>query len=420
MTQKKKRTKNKKFVQFHQSYIKNDEIKEVVDTLKSGWITTGPRTKKFEEDFKNYIGCRHAIGLNSCTAGLHLSLASLNLGEGDEVITSPITFPATANVIIHQRATPVFVDIEMDTLNMDVNKIEEKITPRTKAIMPVHFAGHPCDMERIMDIAKRHKLHVIEDAAHAIESEYNRKKIGNIGDFTSFSFYATKNITTGEGGMLTTNNDELADKARMMSLHGISRDAWKRYGKEGYHHWELYYPGFKYNMFDIQAAIGIHQLEKIEDFLKRRKKYVDMYNESFKDIHEIAPLKTMGKIKHAHHLYVIIIKTEELTANRDEIMNEIQSNGVGVGVHFRALHLQPYYQNIHHREHREHEELQKNLNVFSAVFATSAVKFERGMFPVAEYVSDRVISLPLYPKMKVSDVKYVIKIVKEVINRFRK
>ena len=221
--------KNKKSVQFHQSYIQHGEIKEVVDTLKSGWITTGPRTKRFEEDFKEYIGCKHAIGLNSCTAGLHLSLAALNIGEGDEVITTPITFPATANVIIHQKATPVFVDVKMDTLNIDVSKIEKKITPKTKAIMPVHFAGHPCDMGKIMDIAKRHKLSVIEDAAHAIESKYNGKKIGNIGDFTSFSFYATKNITTGEGGMLTTNNDELAEKARMLSLHGISKDAWKRY-----------------------------------------------------------------------------------------------------------------------------------------------------------------------------------------------
>lgn len=396
MQLKKKKVKNKRFVQFHQSYIQQSEIKEVVDTLKSGWITTGPRTKRFEEEFKKYIGCRHAIGLNSCTAGLHLSLAALNIGEGDEVITSPITFPATANVIIHQKATPVFVDVEMDTLNIDVNKIEEKITPKTKAIMPVHFAGYPCDMGKIMDIAKRHKLSVIEDAAHAIESECNGKKIGNIGDFTSFSFYATKNITTGEGGMLTTNNDELAEKARMMSLHGISKDAWKRYGKEGYQHWELFYPGFKYNMFDIQAAIGIHQLKKVDSFLERRKKYVNIYNEAFEDIPEIVPLKVKGNIKHAHHLYVIIIKTEELDADRDTIMREIQNNGVGVGVHFRTLHLQPYYQTLNSELYR------------------------RGMFPVAEYVSERVISLPLYPKMNVSDARYVINIVKNTIAKFRK
>jgi len=388
----------KKFIQFHQSYIQQAEIKEVIDTLESGWITTGPRTKRFEEDFRKYIGCKHAVGLNSCTAGLHLSLAALDIGEGDEVITSPITFPATANVIIHQRATPIFVDVEMDTLNMDVNKIEEKITPKTKAIMPVHFAGYPCDMDRIMKIAKRHKLFVIEDAAHAIESKYNGKKIGNIGDFTSFSFYATKNITTGEAGMLTTNNDELADKARMMSLHGISRDAWKRYGKEGYHHWELFYPGFKYNMFDIQAAIGVHQLKRINGFLKKRKEYVNMYNEAFKDTPEIMPLKIKGsyKVKHAHHLYVIIVQTEMLKADRDQIMNEIQKKGIGVGVHFRALHLQPYYQN------------------------PNSELYRRGMFPAAEYVSDRVISLPLYPKMKASDVKHVIRVVKDVIMRGRK
>lgn len=413
---KKKRIKNKRFVQFHQSYIQQGEIKEVVDTLKSGWITTGPRTKRFEEEFKNYIGCRHAIGLNSCTAGLHLSLAALNIGEGDEVITTPITFPATANVIIHQKATPVFVDVKIDTLNMDVSKIEEKITNRTKAIMPVHFAGHPCDIDKIMDIAKRHKLSVIEDAAHAIESEYNGKKIGNIGDFTSFSFYATKNITTGEGGMLTTNNDELAEKARMLSLHGISKDAWKRYlpqnsplkkgGEGGFQHWELFYPGFKYNMFDIQAAIGIHQLKKIDVFLERRKKYVAMYNEAFENIPEILPLKIKGRIKHAHHLYVIIIKTEGLKADRDTIMSEIQNNGVGVGVHFRTLHLQPYFQN--------------KSPIRPPLPKGGTGGFARGMFPVAEYVSDRVISLPLYPKMKVSDVQYVIKVVKEVIEGFRK
>ncbi|MBI5749436.1 MAG: DegT/DnrJ/EryC1/StrS family aminotransferase [Nitrospinae bacterium] len=393
----------KKIIQFHKSSILHDEIKEVVDTLKSGWITTGPKTKRFEEDFRKYIGCKYAIGLNSCTAGLHLALAALNIGEGDEVITTPITFPATANVIIHQKATPVFVDVKIDTLNIDVSKIEEKITSRTKAIMPVHFAGHPCDMGKIMDIAMRNKLSVIEDAAHAIESEYNGKKVGNIGDFTSFSFYATKNITTGEGGMLTTNNDELAEKARMLSLHGISKDAWKRYGKEGFQHWELFYPGFKYNMFDIQAAIGIHQLKKIESFLKIRKKYVDMYNEAFEDVPEILPLKIKGRIKHAHHLYVIIIKTEELNADRDEIMSEIQNNGVGLGVHFRTLHLQPYYQNPNPKSKIRNHRL-----------------YKRGMFPVAEYASDRVISLPLYPKMSVLDVKYVIKVVKEVIEGFRK
>ena len=430
--------KNKRFVQFHQSYIQQGEIKEVVDTLKSGWITTGPRTKRFEEDFKKYIGCRHAIGLNSCTAGLHLSLAALNIGDGDEVITSPITFPATANVIIHQKATPVFVDVEMGTLNMDVSKIEEKITKRTKAIMPVHFAGHPCNMNKIMDIAKRHKLSVIEDAAHAIESEYNGKKVGNIGDFTSFSFYATKNITTGEGGMLTTNNDELAEKVRMLSLHGISKDAWKRYLPQnspfvkgaghpsggwvgGFQHWELFYPGFKYNMFDIQAAIGIHQLKRINSFLERRKKYVDMYNKAFEDIPEIVPLKIKSRMKHAHHLYVIIIKTEELNADRDEIMSEIQNNGVGVGVHFRTLHLQPYFQN----KSPIRPPLTSPLSPPSEGGEGEVAKggrggFERGMFPVAEYVSDRVISLPLYPKMSVSDVRYVIKVVKEVIEGFRK
>jgi len=379
----------KNFLPFHQPWLGKEEEKEVIDTLRSGWLTTGPKTKKFEEEFAQYVKAKNAIGLNSCTAGLHLALVASDIKEGDEVITSPITFPATANVIVHQKATPVFVDVELETLNIDADKIEEKITKKTKAIMPVHFAGHPCEMDKILKIAKKYRLVVIEDAAHCIEGEYKGRKIGNIGDFTCFSFYATKNITTGEGGMLTTNNDKLANKIRILSLHGISKDAWERYGDKGYHHWETLYSGYKYNMFDIQAAIGIHQLRKIENFLRIRERYVQIYNEAFKDIPEIIPLKARLWVKHSHYLYVVLIRTEKLRKNRNEIINLIQKENIGIGIHFRTLHLHPFYK--------------------------EKFGFKGGMLPKAEYASDRVISLPLYPKMRKADLFNVIKVVKKVI-----
>jgi len=384
----------KDFLPFHRPLIGAEEEAEVIQCLRSGWLTTGPRTQEFERAFAEYIGCRHAIGLNSCTAGLHLALVGLGIGDRDEVITTPITFPSTANVIVHQRARPVFADIDPETLNIDPDKIEERITPKTKAIIPVHFAGHPCEMDRISEIAQKYNLKVIEDAAHALEAEYHGRKVGVLGDAASFSFYATKNITTGEGGMLTTNDAELADKVSILRLHGISRDAWKRYGPEGYKHWETLYPGYKYNMFDIQAALGIHQLKKVEKFLEVRRKYVVMYDKAFEKIPEIKILGRKENIKHSHYLYIILVKTEDLTTDRDTIMNAIQAQNIGIGIHFRALHLQPYYKNTY--------------------------GFKPGDFPNAEHASDRVISLPLYPALTEEDVADVIEAVRKVITRYRK
>lgn len=382
-----------KLLPFHQSFIGKEEIKEIVQTLNSGWLTTGPKTKLFEKTFADYVGCKHAIGLNSCTAGLHLSLVASGISSGDEVITSPVTFPATTNVIVHQNAKPVFIDIEPETLNMNCEEIESKINNNTKAILPVHFAGHPCDMDTIMMLAKKHNLTIIEDAAHALESKYHEKKIGTIGHFTSFSFYATKNITTGEGGMLTVSDDNMAEKLRILSLHGISKNAWKRYGKDGFQHWELLMPGYKYNMFDLQACLGIHQLKKVETFLNRRNQIVKRYNAAFQEVDEIQLLKPKSGIKHAHHLYIIVVKTERLKVFRDVVLNEIQKRGIGVAVHFRSLHLQPFFK--------------KHFN------------FKKGMFPQAEYFSDRVISLPLYPKMTDQNVTKVIETVLEVLHLFR-
>ena len=378
---------------FHQASIGEEEVKEIIQTLNSGWLTTGQKTRLFEKTFADYIGCKHAIGLNSCTAGLHLSLVVSGVSSGDEVITSPITFPATTNVIVHQNAKPVFVDVEPETLNINCSEIESKINNSTKAILPVHFAGHSCDMDTIISLAQKHNLTVIEDAAHALESKYHGNKIGAIGNFTAFSFYATKNITTGEGGMLTTNDDNYADKLRILSLHGISKNAWKRYGKEGFQHWELLMPGYKYNMFDVQASLGIHQIKKVESFLNRRVQIVKKYNDAFEKTEEIQLLKPESNIKHAHHLYVIVIKTENLKVSRDEVLNEIQKRGIGVAVHFRSLHLQPFF--------KQH------------------FNYKKGMFPQAEYLSDRVISLPLYPKMTDEDVSRVIETVLGVLHSFR-
>ena len=379
---------------FHKSWLEEEEHREVEDTLNSGWLTTGPKAQKFEEAFKDYIGCKHAVALNSCTAGLNLALTVQNFAEGDEVITTPMTFPATTNVILLQRLKPVFADIEPGTLTIDPRKIEAKITPRTRAIIPVHFAGHPCDMTPIQELADRHKLVIIEDAAHALESGYKGKKIGNLGNATAFSFYANKNITTGEGGMLVTNDDALAETIRIMRLQGISRDAWKRYGKSGFSHWEHTLPGHKCNMSDLNASIGMHQIKKVERFMTLRKKYVSMYDRAFADVAELETLAVRDYATHAHHLYVISLHLERLTIDRDGFLDAIQSTGIGVALHYVALHLQPYYV--------------KNFNT------------KPQDFPIASNYSERVITLPLYPKMSSADVERVIETVKDLIKKFRR
>jgi len=374
--------------------LEEEEHREVEDTMNSGWLTTGRKAQKFEEAFKEYIGCKHAVALNSCTAGLNLALTVQNFAEGDEVITTPMTFPATTNVILLQRLKPVFADIEPGTLTIDPRKIEAKITPRTRAIIPVHFAGHPCDMTPIQELADRHKLVIIEDAAHALESGYKGKKIGNLGNATAFSFYANKNITTGEGGMLVTNDDALAETIRIMRLQGISRDAWKRYGKSGFSHWEHTLAGHKCNMSDLNASIGMHQIKKVERFMTLRKKYVSMYDRAFADVAELETPVVRDYATHAHHIYVVSLRLECLTIDRDGFLDAIQSAGIGVALHYVALHLQPYYV--------------KNFNT------------KPQDFPIASNYSERVISLPLYPKMSSADVERVIGTVKDLIKKFRR
>ncbi len=382
------------YVPFHRPRLSEAEEKEILHTLRSGWLTTGAKTRRFEEDFAAYVGAKHAVALNSCTAALHLALVVHGVGPGDEVITTPMTFASTANVIEHVGARPVFVDVLPDTLNMDPVKLGEAMTTKTRAIMPVHFAGHPCDMDAIGKIAEEYGVPVIEDAAHAIESVYRGRKIGGISEATCFSFYATKNITTGEGGMITTNDDALAERLRILSLHGISVDAWKRYRRGEYKHWDILEAGFKYNMSDIQASLGIHQLARIEQFRQTRKAWTAMYDEAFEDMPEIITLERSDDVDCAYHLYAVRFVTESLNASRERIMELLQERGVGIGIHFRPVHLHPYYRDKY--------------------------GYVSGALPVAEYAGSRTISLPLFPDMTAEEVLYVIHHVRNTVQSLRR
>lgn len=381
--------KTNKYIIFGSPYIGREEIAEMVKTLKSGWIGTGPKAAKFEKQVSNYVGARYGLALNSCTAGLHLSLLVCGIGPGDEVITAPLTFCATVNTIIHSGATPVFVDVDRETMNIDVAKIEKAITKRTKAIMPVHLAGRPCEMDEIMKIAKKHKLYVIEDAAQAIGSEYKGKKIGQIGDLTCFSFYVTKNIVTGEGGMVTTDNKNFADKIKIYALHGMSKDAWKRYSDEGYKYYQVVCPGYKYNMTDMQASLGIHQLKRIAAFDKIRQKIWNLYNDGFKDLPVGLPAPFVPQTHHNKHLYTILIDKKLCGLSRDQFMLALHRRGIGTGVHFIPVHLHKYYR--------------------------ERFGFKAGDYPNAEYIGERTVSLPMSAKLTLADAQRVILAVKQAI-----
>jgi len=373
--------------------IGEEEIAEVVQTLKSGWITTGPKTKEFERRMGDYLGVKHAIAVSSCTAALHVALAAIGVGRGDEVITSPLTFCATANAVVHLGGRPVFADIG-DDLNIDPVEIERHITSRTKAIIPVHHSGQPCRMDEILACARAYNLPIIEDAAHAIGAVYHGRMIGTIGDVTAFSFYATKNMTTAEGGMIATDNDDLAEKMRLLSLHGISKDAWKRYSSEGSWYYEVLCAGYKYNMTDIQAALGIHQLAKLEQFIQARSWYASTYNEAFGDMPEIqVPLANAG-LRHAWHLYVIQLNLERLTIDRAEFIEALRAENIGTSVHFIPVHLHPYYRD--------------------------QFGYRRGDYPNAERIYDRIISLPLYPKMTEEAMQDVIAAVQRTVSKYRR
>lgn len=385
----------KDFLVFGKPKITQKEIDEVNDTIKSGWLGTGPKTKKFEENFRKYSQAKYAVALNSCTAGLHLALDVLGISDGDEVITTPLTFASTANVIVHHKAIPIFADVDRKTWNIDPQEIEKKISKKTKAIIAVDLHGRPCNYKKILSIAKKNKLYVIEDAAHAAEAYYGNKKIGSFADFTAFSFYVTKNIMTGEGGMLTTQNETWADEARIRSLHGISKDAWKRYSAEGFKPYETIYPGYKYNMMDLVASFGIHQLKDVERNFKIRQKYWQMYNETFKKISTvITPAPEEKNTRHARHLYALLLNIDKLKISRDKFIEALQKENIGSGIHFTALHLHKYYRETYN--------------------------YSNGDFPNSEHIGERTISLPLSPSMSKRDVNDVISAVLRLLKYYRK
>lgn len=381
--------KRENFLPLAKPIIGDEEITAVTNVLKSGWLTTGPKVKEFEENMQNYLGCKKAVGLTSCTGGLHIALAALGIGPNDEVIVPAYTFVASAHVALWLGAKPVLVDVEKDTFNIDPKKIEEAITKKTKAIIPVHFAGHSCDMDKIMQIAKKHNLYVVEDAAHAIGTDYKGKKIGNFGDATVFSFYVTKTITTAEGGMVVTNNEELGKKLKRYSYFGVDKDAFNRYTDKGTWYYEIVELGYKYNMDNIQGALGIEQLKKIEPFIEKRRKLAKMYNELLKEIPAITTPTEKEYTRHSYHLYPILIDIDKINTTRNEFINKLREYNIGTSVHFIPLHLHPYYQNTQN--------------------------YKKGDFHIAEYLYEREVSLPLYPGMNEDNVRYIVDKIKKII-----
>jgi len=378
------------FLPFHRPEIGDEEITAVAETLRSGWLTTGPRVNEFEKAFANYVGAAHAVAVNSGTAALHLALDAIGLREGDEVLVPTMTFAATAEVVLYFKACPILIDCELDTLNIDPGSLERAISPRTRAIIPVHYAGHPCDMDRIREIAQNHRLLVIEDAAHALPASYKGQMVGMRGDLVCFSFYATKTLCTGEGGMVTTANVEYAERARMMSLHGISKDAWKRYSSEGSWYYEILAPGFKYNMTDIAAALGLAQLAKCDRMRDARRRIASIYDQGLEFLGEVATPDVREGVEHAWHLYPIRLQLERLRISRDQFISKMREHNIGTGVHFIPLHLHPYYRSTYH--YRPHD------------------------FPNAWDAYGRLVSLPIYPAMTDRDAYDVIQAVREVIN----
>ena len=379
------------FLPFAFPDIGEEEIAEVVDSLRSGWLTTGPKTQRFEREFADFIGGDvQALAVNSATAGLHLVLEAFGIGPGDEVITTPYTFTATAGVVRHLGADPVFVDIDPRTFNLDPAKIERAITPRTKAIIPVHFAGLSCQMDSIIKIARKHGLKIVEDAAHALPATYGGRLIGTLDtDATVFSFYATKTITTGEGGMIVTRDEAIAERCRVMRLHGISRDAFDRYtSTKPAWHYEVIAPGFKYNLTDIASSIGLQQLKKAWAFQERRQEMAERYNDELTGLPVVLPPQPPDSDLHAWHLYALRLD-DSVRISRDGFIQQMSERGIGCSVHFIPLHLHPYWQKAYDLQPHD--------------------------FPAAWSAYERAVSLPLYTRMTVEDQTRVIEAVKEAL-----
>jgi len=383
---------NKDFLFFHKPFISEEEINEIVDTVRSGWLSMGPKTIKFEDAFNSYIGCKKSLAVSSWTAAGHLALEAYELKAGDEVIVPTMTFPATAEIVCYFGAKPVIVDVEEATLNISLLEIEKALTSKTRAIIPVHYGGQPCDMDEILDFAKKHNLKVIEDAAHSLPATYKGKKIGTISDVTCFSFYATKTLSTGEGGMICTNDETLAERCKIMRLHGINRDAWKRYTESGSWYYEVVAPGYKYNFTDLQASLGLPQLKKVDMMWHFRQSIAARYTQALKDNKYIRLHGIKNDRESSWHLFPIRLNLETLTINRAQLIDEMRKNNIGVGVHFMPVHQHIYYKETFNLDDKN--------------------------YPVSSSVFPRLISLPIYPGMSDEHVNRVIDILTNLLRKY--
>ena len=380
------------YLVFGSPALGEEEIDEVVATLRSGWIGTGPRVQRFEREFAEYLDSPHAVAVNSCTAALHLALTAIGVGRGDEVIVPAMTFVSTANVVVHTGARPVFADVDRATQCLDPEDAARRITSRTRAIMPVHFAGRPCDMDAILALSREHGLAVVEDCAHAVETTYHGRHAGVLGDFGAFSFYVTKNVITAEGGMVITRDAAVAKRLKTLALHGLDADAWMRFSDKGFRHYEAVEPGFKYNKTDIQAALGIHQLARVERNLLRRQEIWAQYDLAFADLPVFLPAPEAPGTRHARHLYTLLLDIDRLRGDRDEVQAALHALKIGTGIHYRSVPLHRYYRDT--------------------------FGYGRGDFPEAEWISDRTLSLPLSPKLSDDDVADVVHAVRQTVTQF--
>jgi dTDP-4-amino-4,6-dideoxygalactose transaminase len=379
-----------RFLVFGAPQIADAEVEEIVATMRSTWLGTGPRVARFEDLFRARTRARHALAVNSCTAALHLAVLASGIGPGDEVIVPALTFCATANAVIHTGATPVVADVDPVTMNLDPADVAARLTPRTRAVVPVHFAGRPCDMGAIGALATRHGLVVIEDCAHAVETVWDGVPAGRHGDLGCFSFYATKNVTTGEGGMVVTDRDDLAEIIKVRALHGMTRDAWRRFSDDGYRHYQVIFPGFKYNMMDLQAAIGIHQLARVEANWRRRREVWGRYMRELAGLGLGLPAPVpSGRSRHAHHLFTVLVDPDRVGIGRDAFLDAMTAQGIGVGVHYLSLPEHPYYR--------------------------EALGWAPEDVPVAARIGRQTVSIPLSPALSDDDVDDVVEAVRRVV-----